>query len=118
MCPLEVSTINMFLVTVITPISGWCCDRFGRKPMLYFMVIRKFIIAWPLWWMMHHNTVLPVLLGQMGFAFFSALSFVVVILLVIETTPLETRCCTSAIGYNSAMAVFGGTTPIVATYLV
>ncbi len=115
---LEISTINMFLVTILTPVAGWCCDRFGRKPMFYLVAGGTFVAAWPLWWMMHHSTLLPVLLGQMGFAFFSALSFVVVILIVIETAPLNTRCSTSAIGYNFAMAVFGGTTPMVATFLV
>ena len=32
--------------------------------------------------------------------------------------PAQVRCSAVALGYNICMAVFGGTTPMVATYLV
>ncbi|MEO1116038.1 MAG: hypothetical protein AAFY05_27095, partial [Pseudomonadota bacterium] len=34
------------------------------------------------------------------------------------TAPAHLRCSVVALGYNICMAVFGGTTPMVATYLV
>ena len=34
------------------------------------------------------------------------------------TAPAHLRCSVVALGYNICMAVFGGTTPMIATYLV
>ena len=35
-----------------------------------------------------------------------------------EILPASVRCSAASIGYNLCMAVFGGTTPLVATYLI
>jgi MHS family proline/betaine transporter-like MFS transporter len=37
---------------------------------------------------------------------------------LVEITPLRCRYSTLAIGYNFAAAIFGGTAPLVATFLV
>jgi hypothetical protein len=29
-------------------------DRVGRKPVLYFVSVGSLLLAWPLWWLMHH----------------------------------------------------------------
>ena len=37
---------------------------------------------------------------------------------MVEMFPAEVRCSASAIGYNLCIGLFGGTTPLIATYLV
>jgi MHS family proline/betaine transporter-like MFS transporter len=37
---------------------------------------------------------------------------------MVEMLPAKTRCSTLAIGYNLCLGFIGGTTPLVATYLV
>lgn len=37
---------------------------------------------------------------------------------MIEMLPTEVRCSGVAIGYNLCFGLFGGTTPLIATYLV
>jgi MHS family proline/betaine transporter-like MFS transporter len=37
---------------------------------------------------------------------------------MVEMLPTEVRCSGVAIGYNLCFGIFGGTTPLIATYLV
>ena len=37
---------------------------------------------------------------------------------MVEMFPAEVRCSASAIGYDLCIGLFGGTTPLIATYLV
>ena len=38
--------------------------------------------------------------------------------MMVETTPVEIRCTALAVGNNVAWSILGGTTPLVATWLV
>lgn len=67
---------------------------------------------------MHQENIYLVFLGQFGFSAFNAIGWGLSITVLVEMAPTKLRCSTVSMGYNISMAVFGGTTPIVATYLV
>ena len=67
---------------------------------------------------MHHDNVALILAGHMGFAVFFGEGFAVIAATMIEMFPAEVRCSASAIDYNLCIGLFGGTTPLIATYLV
>jgi MHS family proline/betaine transporter-like MFS transporter len=54
----------------------------------------------------------------LGFAGFNAIGWALSITVLSEMVPTRVRCSAVALSYNTCMAAFGGTTPIVATYLV
>ena len=65
---MEINTISLFVLTVLIPVSGWICDRIGRKPIPISGMLTWMVLSWPLSWMRHHATDTMILLGQMGFA--------------------------------------------------
>lgn len=67
---------------------------------------------------MHQRDLLLVFVGQLGFAAFNAIGWSLSMTVLSAMVPAEVRCSAVALGYNACMAVFGGTTPFVATYLV
>ena len=61
---------------------------------------------------------MPVLIGQLGFALLNGIGWSVTGPAMVELASSEARCSTLAIAYNICLGLFGGTTPLVATYLV
>ncbi len=115
---LDINTIALFFMLVLIAPLAMLSDRIGRKPLLLAASLGGLVIAWPLWWLIQQDSDLLILAGQMGFALIFALNFAVIPSLMAELLPAEVRCTGAAIGYNLCMAVFGGTTPFIATYLV
>ncbi|MFA9473661.1 MAG: MFS transporter [Filomicrobium sp.] len=76
------------------------------------------MLAWPLWWPMHHQSFALILAGQIGFAILFGAGYAALSAVMVEILPTGVRFSASAVGYNFCMGLFGGTTPLVATYLV
>jgi MHS family proline/betaine transporter-like MFS transporter len=97
---------------------GRLSDLVGRRAMFLFGAIGTLAFAMPFWWLMHQDNLAVVFAGQLGFSAFNAIGWALSITVLTEIAPAHLRCSTVALGYNICMAAFGGTTPIVATYLV
>jgi len=115
---LDINTLALVVVLVTAMAAAILSDRVGRKPVLYFALVASFILAWPFWALMHHQSFLPILIGQVGFGFLMGVAYGVTPATMIEMLPTEVRCSGVSIGYNLCLGVFGGTTPLIATYLV
>jgi MFS transporter, MHS family, proline/betaine transporter len=115
---LNITTLNLILIAVIAVFVGWLSDRIGRMPLFLIGAIGTLVMGWPLWWLMHQDSIYLVFLGQFGFSAFNAIGWGLSITVLVEMAPPRLRCSTVAMGYNLSMALFGGTTPLVATYMV
>ncbi len=115
---LNISTINLIAIAVLGLAAGLLSDRFGRRAVMLVGAIGTLVVAWPMWWLMHLDSLALVFLGQLGFAAFNAIGWALSITVLSEMVPTRLRCSAVALSYNTCMAAFGGTTPIVATYLV
>jgi MHS family proline/betaine transporter-like MFS transporter len=115
---LDINTINMLLLLLLLPLAGALSDRLGRKPLLIASALGTLVLAWPLLWLMHHPSFVLMLTGQMGFAVLVGMSFGVSPAAMAEPFPARVRCSACSIGFNLAMGLIGGTTPMVATYLI
>lgn len=115
---LDITTINLIVIALLSVWCGRLSDRFGRRLLFLIGAIGTLLFAWPLWWLMHQENIYLVFLGQLGFSAFNAIGWGLSITVLVEMAQPQLRCSTVSMGYNLAMAVFGGTTPILATYLV
>src|SRR5262245_16648372 len=115
---LDINTINMVLLLVLIPVAGALSDRVGRKPVLLVSALGTLLLAWPLFWMLHHPHLTVILFGQMGFAVLIGLFLGAGPATMVEALPARVRCSALAVGYNLCLGVLGGTTPLVVTYLI
>lgn len=115
---MEINTVNLFLLTALIPVAGWICDRIGRKPVLLSGALALIFLSWPLFWMMHHATESMIFLGQLGFAVIIAWIWGANPAALSEILPQNVRVSAFSIAYSICLAIFGGTTPLVAAYLL
>ncbi len=115
---LDVNTGSLLVMLLVAGPAALLSDRFGRKPLMYVAIAGTFVLAWPLWWLMHQASRPLIFAGQAGFGALFAIAYGSIPALMTELLPAEVRCTGIGIAYNVALGLFGGTAPLVATYLV
>ncbi len=115
---LEIDTVSMIILLLVILAAGWLSDRVGRKPVLLAASIGCFMFAIPLFMAIEHPDPWWIFTGQCGFALLVGLSFGTNPATLVEITGANLRCSTISIAYNMTLAIFGGTTPIVAAWLI
>ena len=115
---LEINTVSMLLLLPVMLLMGMLSDRFGRKPVLLAATGLAFVTAVPLFWLMHHEQVWLVLIGQLGFVLSIGTFGGVQPTIMVEEVPASVRCTIVALGYNVTLGIVGGLSPLVATWLV
>ncbi|WP_305986258.1 MFS transporter [Roseibium sp. MMSF_3544] len=115
---LDITTINLIVMALFVPVCGIAADRFGLRPVFLAGAIATLVLVGPCWWLMHRTDTVSVFAGQLGLTLSSTAGWALSVTALTLTAPAHLRCSVVALGYNICMAVFGGTTPVVATYLV
>ena len=115
---LLVNTVAMVALAALIPVAGLASDRFGRKKVLVVSLVAFAIVAYPLFMITDHSVMLAALACQLVFALLMAGVQGPMPAAMGEMFPTETRFSGVAIGYNISMAVFGGTAPLVCTWLI
>jgi MHS family proline/betaine transporter-like MFS transporter len=115
---LLVNTISMALLVVLVPLGGLASDLWGRKPVLAAGLGGFVLLSYPLFVVTDHGLLLPALGAQLIFAVLMAATFGPAPATMVEMFPTKTRFSGVAIGYNVSLALFGGTSPLVSTWLI
>ena len=115
---LDINTVALFGILLVTPFAGALSDRIGRKPLALFAAIGTAVLALPLWWLIHHEYTAYIIVGQLGFAVLFAVGWAVYAVMMVEILSPRVRCTVISIGNGIAYGIFGGLTPLIATYLV
>ena len=115
---LTINSINMAILTLLIPVVGSLSDRFGRKPFMLAAALGFSLFSYPLYRLLFHDTFAAVLASQMMFAVVVAVWWGPLPATLVEMFPPRERYSAMSIGYNTAIALFGGTAPLVATFLI
>ena len=115
---LDINTAGLIIMLALAVPAALVSDRIGRKPLMYVATIGTFVLAWPLWWLMHQHDSLLIFAGQAGFGALFIIGFSNIPPLMSELLPPEIRCTSIGVAYNVSIGLFGGTSPLIATYLV
>ena len=115
---MDINTVSLIAMTLLIPLTGLAADRFGRKTVLYVSLLGTIVAGWPAWYLMHTPELGLVLVGQLVIACLSAVGWALSVPMMVELLPAKVRCTGGGLGYNICLALFGGTTPLIAAYLV
>ena len=115
---LEINTFSMAMSLPVLITAGWLSDRIGRKPLSLLASMGGLICALPLFWLLNHPSELLAQLGQLGFVLLTGIYYGALPAILVEAAPPTVRCTAVALGYNLCFGLFGGLSPVVATWLV
>lgn len=115
---LLVSTVALLFAAAMCPLAGAFCDRYGRKKTIALTGSWVIVSVWPAWQLASSGHLWAAIIGDLLLATGAVLSGVVTAALLSEVFPTRARYTASAITYNLAYTLFGGTAPLVATWLI
>ncbi len=115
---LELNTLAMLVLLAVLPVSAWMSDRYGRKKILLISTILLVFLSIPLFHLIHSVDEIQILIGEVIFAVVVGMGSGGIVALNVELIPAPVRCTGLAFAYNASMGLFGGTTPLMAAWLI
>jgi MHS family proline/betaine transporter-like MFS transporter len=115
---LGIGTLGLLLATLVTPAIGALTDRIGPRKVLAAAGFTAVLTSIPLLLLAGLGTVPAATAAQLGLALIMAIYLGAMPVVFVSLHSARVRCSSLSIGYNSAVAIAGGTAPLIATTLV
>lgn len=115
---LLVTVIALCLAAALCPLAGLLSDLVGRRATIFGTCLFIILTVYPSFALGGSGELFESLIGVGILAVGAVLSGVVTAPLLSEVFATRTRYTASAITYNLAFTLFGGTAPLVATWLI
>ncbi|RUM24383.1 MFS transporter [Rhizobium vallis] len=115
---LMTNAVAILVLSAIIPLSGRLSDRIGRKKVFTLGALWILVAAYPAVMLASTGVLANAFMGQLllaiGIGIYNGAAFPA----AAEFFPTSYRATGHAIAYQLAVAIFGGTTPLIATWLV
>lgn len=115
---LLINAISILILMSVMPISSIISDKIGRKPVLLATATLFVIFSYPIFLLICQPGFILPLIGQILFGILVAFYVAPMPATLVEMFPTSVRFTGVAISYNLSAAIFGGTTPMIATWLI
>ena len=115
---LDIQTSSILTFLVVLPVAAWVSDHVGRKLVMLCGMTACVVLAYPLASAMHGTNAITIAAAQMAFSALLAMSMAPIPAAMCETFPHAVRVSAVSVGYGLAYALFGGTAPVVAVWLI
>jgi MHS family proline/betaine transporter-like MFS transporter len=115
---LVVNTAAMILMIALMPAAGALADRLDYKTVLVGAMLATAVLVYPLFVWVDSASLTAMVTAMITFAVLSSFLQGATPVALAAQFPVEIRFSAMAVGYNVSMAIFGGTAPYVATWLI
>ncbi len=115
---LEINSISLIITIFAILFSAHYSNKIGRKPMLLISSAGLTLFSYPLYYLMLHGTIFEIFMGQAGFALLLGVFIGVIAVVMIELFDKRIRMSGVGVAFNLSFAIFGGTAPMIATWLI
>lgn len=115
---LLVTAVSLVAISIAIPFMGKLSDRVGRKKVLSGAAIAMAIAGFPCYLLIGTGNVGLAAVGACVMAVIFAGHTGVIHILLVELFPTRVRYSAYGLGYNVSSALFGGTAPLLMTFLI
>jgi MHS family proline/betaine transporter-like MFS transporter len=115
---MHIATVASAFNVAFIGIPAWLSDIVGRKPVLIIGSLGFLILTYPLYLLLSSGNMASMLMAALGFVALATFFMGPAIAAAMEHFPTVVRFSGFAFGYNIGAGLFGGTTPLVATWLI
>jgi MFS transporter, MHS family, proline/betaine transporter len=115
---LEINSASLLLAIMTILVSSYLSNKVGRKPMLILATAGLTLFSYPLYKMMLSDVTYHAFLGQAVFAVFIGMFMGVIGVVMVELFKGSVRMSGVSVSFNLSFALFGGTAPMIATWLI
>ena len=115
---LRLNSVSLLIFMVAILFFAHLSDRIGRKRLIIPGAVAIILFGYPLFWLMHHHDETMILAGEIGLAVLAAAYMAPIPATLTEMFAKNIRVSAVSVGYNLAYAIFGGTVPMVAVWLI
>jgi len=115
---LIVTGSGLLTMVAAVPLMAWLSDRFGRKPLLLLSAAAIAVLAWPCFWLLTFGTMPFACLAAVLLALAFAGHAGVIHATLAEIFPTNVRYSAYSIGFNISTVIFGGSAPLLMTWLI
>lgn len=115
---LIVTACSLVVICAAIPCMGALSDRIGRKKVIASAAIAMAIVGIPCYALIATGSMGLAILGASIMAVVFAGHTAVIHILIVELFPTRVRYSAYGLGYNISSALFGGTAPLLMTWLI
>ncbi|NPA52264.1 MAG: MHS family MFS transporter [Aquificae bacterium] len=115
---LAINTVSMIVLVVFIPVMAFLSDLVGRKKVIISSILPVAVFSYPLFLLISSGDISKILFAHICFAFLTSGFMGTVPTVLVEMFPTKIRNTAYSVGYNLSLALFGGTAPLVVTYLI
>jgi MHS family proline/betaine transporter-like MFS transporter len=115
---LQIFTIVIVVMMVLTPISARLCDKYDRERIMKWVLIAYILYAVPFIHFLQQGDFNSALFSQIIFACILSFYLAPIPALLVDIFPTRTRYTGMSLACNLSAAIFGGTAPMVITKVV
>lgn len=115
---LNINTVNLAIITLFLPISAYLSDRIGRKPSLITGCSGMIVIGFFLFTTFSGDSLTHKIIVQLAGGLFMVLFAGAFAPFMVESFPTRVRMSGISLGNVIGFSVFGGSAPLVASYLI
>lgn len=112
------NAVGLVVLMALIPFMGAISDRVGRKPLLIAFSALLAILTYPLFLLASTQVLFFIVIAQILFGIVISLFSGPGPAALVEMFPTNVRYSALGVSYNLAVAIFGGTAPFIATYLI
>ena len=112
------NSMIVFICMMFVPVGGIMADKFGERKILIIGSIGMAIFAFPFFYFIQNQEVMKVAISCIVGAIFIGLYQGAVPVFCAKSFPIEVRASGVSLSYNLPGIIFGGTAPLIVTYII
>ncbi len=108
--------LTLIIMMFTFPVAALISDKIGRKPVIVYSCLALIILTYPIFLMINESYYLAIT-AQILFAIIVAFHMGAIPTILVELFPTRIRFTGVALSCNLSAAIFGGTAPMIGTWL-